>query len=283
MRSSVTIAGRRAELAREVQDVAHGGGAEGIDRLGIVADHRQALAARLEREQDRGLEPVGVLVLVDENMVEAPAEFGRDRGLGRHLRPVEQEIVVIEHVLALLGLDIGGEQLAQLGGPAGAPGIGGAQHLLDGHLGIHAAGIDREAGALRGKAALCRREAELVPDEVHQVGRVLAVMDREGGIEADLRRIVAQEPGADAMERAGPGQGVGHHACALAHDLAGDPLDPARHLGGGPAGEGQQKDAAWIGAVDDQMGHAVRERIGLARSRSGDDQQRRRRSWAPAQ
>ena len=161
--------------------------------MGIVPDHGEALTVRLEGEQDRGLEPVGVLVLIDENMVEASAEFGCDRGLGRHLRPVEQEIVVIEHVLALLGLDIGREQLPQLGGPPRAPGIGGAQHLLDGHLGIHAAGIDREAGCLRGKAALCRREAELMSDEVHQVGRVLAVMDREGGIQADLRRIVAQE------------------------------------------------------------------------------------------
>ena len=56
---------------------------------------------------------------------------------------------------------------------------------------------------------------------------------------------------------------------------AGDPLDPARHLGGGPAGEGQKKDAAWIGAIDDQMRHAVGQGIGLARSRTGDDQERR--------
>ena len=62
---------------------------------------------------------------------------------------------------------------------------------------------------------------------------------------------------------------------------AGDPLDPARHLGRSPAGEGQQEDAARIGAVDDQMGDAVGEGIGLARSRSGDDQERARRGWRP--
>ena len=55
--------------------------------------------------------------------------------------------------------------------------------------------------------------------------------------------------------------------------LAGDPLDPTRHLGRGPAGESQQEDAARIGAVDDQMRDAMGQGVGLARSGSGDDQQ----------
>ena len=64
-------------------------------------------------------------------------------------------------------------------------------------------------------------------------------------------------------------------------NLSGDPLDPARHLGGGPAGEGQKKDATWIGSIDDQMSHAVGQGIGLARSRTCDHQERARRSWVP--
>ena len=56
--------------------------------------------------------------------------------------------------------------------------------------------------------------------------------------------------------------------------LAADALDPARHLGGGAAREGHQQDAARVGAVDDQMRDAVRERVGLARAGAGDDQQR---------
>ena len=46
------------------------------------------------------------------------------------------------------------------------------------------------------------------------------------------------------------------------------------HLGRGAAREGQQQDAARIGAVDDQMRDPMRQRIGLARAGAGDDQQR---------
>ena len=63
----------------------------------------------------------------------------------------------------------------------------------------------------------------------------------------------------------------------LPHDLPRDPLDPARHLGGGAARERHQQDAPRIGAVDDQMGDAVRQRVGLARAGAGDDEQRQPR------
>lgn len=40
-----------AKLIRKVEDVAHGGGTERVDRLGVVADHRQAPASGLECQQ----------------------------------------------------------------------------------------------------------------------------------------------------------------------------------------------------------------------------------------
>ena len=115
----------------KVEDVAHRRGAKRINRLRVVADHGQAAPAGLQRQQDRRLQAVGVLVLVDQHMVEAAADIVGERRIAHHLRPVEQQVVVIEHVLLLLGLDIGGEQLLQLGRPAGAPRKGRAEHLLD--------------------------------------------------------------------------------------------------------------------------------------------------------
>ncbi len=53
-----------------------------------------------------------------------------------------------------------------------------------------------------------------------------------------------------------------------------DALDPAQHLGGGPAGEGEQQDAAGVGAAGDAVGDPVGEGGGLARAGSGDDEQR---------
>jgi hypothetical protein len=48
--------------------------AERVDRLGVVADDCQAVAAGLESQQDRGLQAVGVLILVNEDMIEATAD-----------------------------------------------------------------------------------------------------------------------------------------------------------------------------------------------------------------
>ncbi len=41
-----------------------------VDRLGIVADHGQAASVGLERQEDRGLQAIGILVFVDQHMVE---------------------------------------------------------------------------------------------------------------------------------------------------------------------------------------------------------------------
>jgi hypothetical protein len=54
-----------------------------------------------------------------------------------------------------------------------------------------------------------------VPHKVHQIGRVLAVVNGESRIEADPSRIVAQEPGADPMEGPGPKR-IGHDTGVVA-------------------------------------------------------------------
>ena len=58
----------------EIEDVPHRGRAEGVDRLGVVAHHGQPLALGRERVEDVGLERVGVLVLVDQDAIEQPAD-----------------------------------------------------------------------------------------------------------------------------------------------------------------------------------------------------------------
>ena len=116
-----------------------------------------------------------------------------------------------------------------------------------------------------------------MPDHVHQIGRILAVVDGEGGIEPDLVGIFAQKPGADTMERAGPGQRVGHDPGAAAHDLSRDALNAPGHFGGGATRKGHQQYPAGIGTVDDQMGDPVCQGVGLSGTRAGDDEERRTR------
>ena len=245
--------------------------------MGVVADHRQAAASGLERQQDRGLQAVRVLILIDQDVIEAAADVVGQAGVADHLRPVEQEVVVIENVLLLLGFDIGREQFLEFRRPPGAPWIGRADDLLDRHLGVDAAGVDREAGPFGREAAFGLREALLMPDQVHEVRGVFAVVNREGGVQADLFGVLAQQPGADAVVGAGPGQRVRHDAGVVAHHLARDAFDPLGHLGRGAPGKRHQQDPAGVGALDDQMGDPVGEGVGLSGSRSCDDQQRRRR------
>ena len=99
--------GARGEMVGEVEDVTHGGGAKRVDRLRVVADHGEAASLRPQRQQDRGLQAVAVLIFVDQHMVEALADFGSKARIRHHLRPVQEQVVVIEHLLRLLGFDIG--------------------------------------------------------------------------------------------------------------------------------------------------------------------------------
>jgi hypothetical protein len=70
-------------------------------------------------------------------------------------------------------------------------------------------------------------------------------------------------------------QSLGHRGRILAEHLSRDPLHARLHLDCCPPRESHQKDAARIGAIDDQMGDAMGKGIGLARAGPRDDQQRR--------
>jgi hypothetical protein len=49
------------------------------------------------------------------------------------------------------------------------------------------------AGSLGRKSTFCLRESELVPTEVHQIGRVLAIVDAERRVKTDLVGIIPEE------------------------------------------------------------------------------------------
>ena len=112
-----------------------------------------------------------------------------------------------------------------------------------------------------------------MPNQVHQIGRVLTVVYGESGSDPDLVGIFAQKPSTDTVERSGPGQRFGHNAGAAAHNLSCDTLHAPGHLGRGAARKGHQQDPAGIGPVDDQMGDPVGHGVGLPGARAGDDQE----------
>src|SRR5690242_4605662 len=102
-----------------------------------------------------------------------------------------------------------------------------------------------------------------MPDHVHQIRRVLAVVDCKGGIEADLVGILTQEPSANAVECSCPGQCTAGYSGAVAHDEPCDALDAPRHPNRGTARKGHQQYPARVATIDDQMGDAVSQGVGL--------------------
>jgi len=90
--------------------------------------------------------------------------------------------------LPLLRFDIGGEKFFQRVGPFATPREGRPHHLLDRYRAVDAARVDRKAGAFQRKPRRGLRKPEAMPYQIQKIGRVLAVMDCEGGIETDRVR-----------------------------------------------------------------------------------------------
>ena len=112
----------RREAVGKAEDVFHRGGAEGIDRLRIIADHREPGAIGLQRMQDLRLQLVGVLIFIDQHVIEMAAHVGGEPRIGHHDLPVEQQVVVIEKAVLLLALDVCAIEPRQVRFPLRAPG-----------------------------------------------------------------------------------------------------------------------------------------------------------------
>ena len=259
---------------RKIENVAHCRSAKRIDRLRVVADDSQAAPARAQGEHDLPLQAIGVLIFVDQQMVETTGDFAGDALLLHHLREIEQEIVVIEHVLTLLGLDIGRKQGAQRLFEIGAPGKMVGQRLGQSLTAVDDARIDGEASPLCRKPLLHIRQAELMTFEIHEVGGIFPVVDGELRIEAEPQRIIAQQPRADRMKRAGVGRGR-HRGRVRGEFARQQALHAPVELPRRAPREGRQHDAPGIGAAQDEMGDAMGEHIGLAGAGAGNHQQRR--------
>src|SRR5262249_24296435 len=87
-----------------------------------------------------------------QDVIETRANVASKLLFLHHLRPVEEKVNIIEHVLPLLGLDIVGEQSFEFAFPLRAPGKIRSQYLGQGGFGVDNPRVDREASILGGKA-----------------------------------------------------------------------------------------------------------------------------------
>ena len=207
-------------------------------------------------------------------MVESARKIGGELRLAQHLDPEQQQVVIVEHILRVLCLHIGIKQASQLVFPFAAPWKCLCQNRGERHLGVHRAGIDREARRFRREAALELREPQVMAHQVHQVGGIFAIVNSEARLESDHLRVFAQQPRANAMERACPGEGGSVGAGPCSDCARNNAVDAADHLGRRAPRKRQKENSSGIGALDHKMCDPVRERIGLARTRARNDKQR---------
>jgi hypothetical protein len=103
-------------VLREVEDVARAGRAEAVDRLEVVADRGHVAALAPQAADDVDLQPVDVLVLVDQHVVEGIADLRADDLVARQAAPVQQQVVEIEHPECPLARAVRAEQHGEVVG-----------------------------------------------------------------------------------------------------------------------------------------------------------------------
>ncbi len=283
----------------ELEDIADRGTPELVDRLVVVADHRDVAMHLREQGHELGLGTVRVLELVDQDVSIAALQRTSN---GRRLADQpqgERDLVAEVHepaapeqfVVALVGagefeaparlvgqcLGLGplvGGNLA----PCRDPGLGrarlGTQRLRVGDerggrdvlvLATREQGRERaqEAGRVAQRPVLVELEVEqMLAQEDHGLG---SRQDPDVGRQPELQRVLADDPIAECVE--GRDRGV---RIAVRHEL----VDPRRHLLGRLVGEGQGEDLGRSRpAGGDEPGDASRDDLGLAGAGAGHDEQ----------
>ena len=232
--------------------------APAVDRLVVVADHHQAVAALGQQAQPGVLHGVGVLELVHQDVPEA--------------------LLVVRQQARMVAPQVQGaqQQLGEVDNPgAGAGGLVGFIDAAHGRQEQVAAGLDM----LRAQAlvllavdkplGLARRpalfvEAQVADHPLDQPLLVVAVEDLEGLAQAGFLPVRPQQAVRQAVEGAHP-----HAGRADAQQL----LDAMAHLGSGLVGESHRQDRMGRGVFDlDQPGDTVHQHPGFTRAGTGQDQ-----------
>ena len=260
------------ELGWEVEDAAHLGTAEAVDRLMRIADRHQVAAVSGELGQQSHLTGIGVLVFVDEHVLvggpQLVAMIGRlDRGPADQVGVVGGPVIV-EVVEVLLQEQPGCDELRQVLGSSELGQLTAVEAFLpgSGQHGVHFAG--EPSGAHRATQGFGPVDRLGVVGQEFTQHHVLL-----RGREQSQRRGVELGRGEPAYEPISEGvEGRSHGGGQRASKPSGHPIT---QLLGGLAGEGQRQHlvgprSALLDPVDDRLHQCG----GLASSGTGQHQQR---------
>src|SRR6185295_15048202 len=177
----------------KIDDVGEIRAAEGVDRLRVVADDHEVAVDAGDELDDLRLQPVRVLVLVDEHVAPELVLLLADLGvLRQQLMPEDEQIVEVHEVKLALAAVIA---------PAGGlhkvldlveRGVLRGDELLEGEPRVAGVAGDLEEDVALGELDALVGAAVHRGEIVHELAGVLAVEDREVGLVADERRVAAE-------------------------------------------------------------------------------------------
>ena len=248
------------ERLLELVDVAHIGAAPAVDRLVVVAHGSDGAGLLGQDDGQLVLGDVGVLVLVDEDVLEALLIAAQHIGVvAEQLHGLHEQIVEVHR-----------------------PGAVQARLVVAVHLGMLAVedvrcpssrfvGVDEFVLPEADDAVHPARrealgvEAQIADDVAGEAFGIGLVVDAERTRVAEQVGVGPQDAHARGMERADPHL-VRHGPHQHCHALA--------HLGRGLVGERDGEDLHRVHTLFDEVGDAMGEHPGLARTSAGHHQQR---------
>ena len=187
----------------EVEDVAQVGAAPLVDRLIGIADDAEVAVDLGEPADQQVLRPVGVLVLVDHHEAELLGVLRPDRRrLLEQVDGLQQQVVEVERAALLQRVQVVGVDLGDLLVAPVVAGAGG--HRVRALHPVLGAADARQRRARLDEAVVDVQLLERLLDDGELIGRVV---DDEVARQADRRRLAAQQPGAQRVERRDPHAG----------------------------------------------------------------------------
>ncbi len=257
------------EVGLELQDVPGVGGAEGVDRLRVVAHDGDAGVVCTQKLQQLDLQGVHVLVLVDEDVVVQSAQAAAHQVVAQRLPPVQQQIVEIQQAEPALAGDV---RLAhrtdgfhQITGPRSDRG----HDLADRSARVDRARVDVQQGRLAGDPAAVGQILEnLVAHHVHHIGGICGVEHGESLGQPESGGVLAQRAVCHRVE------GAAGDPSGLAPGARQAGMAAFDHLASGAAGEREQQHPFGGDPVGDDPGHARAQGRGLAGARACQHPQR---------
>src|SRR2546429_6107725 len=101
-------------------------------------------------------------------MVKPAPNALRRRSTLHQVKPVEEEVIVVEQVAPLLRLHVGSEQMLQFLTPVGTPWESQLEGIVEALARVHRVGVDRQACGLPREPCGLLGKAELSSDEIEK-------------------------------------------------------------------------------------------------------------------